>query len=676
MTEKEAKKRMHDLEVLINYHRAKYHKHDLPEISDEAYDALIRELVSLEETYPKFVNPNSPTKKVGDDPIDAFTKVKHIHPQWSYDNVFSYEELKAWYERIFRFAEKEGVSIKDPSLVCEQKIDGLKVILTYKKGELVLAATRGDGDVGENITHTIKTIKSVPKKLKEAVDLVVVGEVWMPKSELEKINKIRKENNEPLFANTRNAAAGAVRQLDPSITRSRNLEMFVYHIDFFSIKDKQEEIKTQTDAFKILKKYDFLINEPVLIDNKLENIQEVYEKQILLKDTFEHGVDGMVIKLDDLALSETIGYTAKSPRFAVAYKFPAEEVTTIVEDIIVQVGRVGTVTPVAILRPVLVAGSTVSRATLHNQDEINRLGIRIGDTVILRKAGDVIPEIVKVLTELRPKNTKQFKLPEKCPECNTKLQTYETTTGEESVALFCPNKHCSAQIVERAIHFASKKGMNIVGMGDKIVERFIELGIVKNLDDFFNIKQKDILELERFGEKSVSNLIESIETSKNISFGKFIFALGIRHIGEETANLLAEYVVDPRDLPSKKVEEILPIDGIGEKVAESLVSWFKDEENKKLYESLLKILNIQKPESKKQNIYISGKTFVLTGSLLNYGRDEAKKIIESFGGKVSSSVSKKTDYVLVGDSAGSKLADAQKLGIKVVDEAEFQKMIS
>lgn len=675
MTEKEAKKRMRDLEILIDLHRSKYYKEDSPEISDEAYDALLRELVSLEENFPKFVNPNSPTRKIGDSPIEAFTKVKHLNSQWSYDNVFSFDELKSWYERLFRFAEKEGINIKKPKFICEQKIDGLKVILTYKNGELVLAATRGDGEVGENITHTIKTIKSVPNKIDSNVDIVVVGEVWMPKSELERINKIRKKLNEPTFANTRNAAAGAVRQLDPSITRSRNLEMFVYHIDYFVKDEKPIIIESQIQAFAILKDLGFLVNEPIFIGFEIDKIQEVYEKQVYLKNKFEHGVDGMVIKLDDLIISDKIGYTAKSPRFAVAYKFPAEEVTTIVEDIVVQVGRIGTITPVCVLKPVFVDGSTVSRATLHNQDEINRLDIRVGDTVILRKAGDIIPEIVKVLVELRPKNSKVFRLPSKCPECATELKTYETTSGEESVSLFCPNRHCPAQIIERAIHFVSKKGLNIVGMGDKIVERFIEIGIVKNFDDFFSIKESDILELERFGEKSVANLIDSINKSKKVSFGRFLFALGIRHIGEETANLIADFVIEPKDLLNKKYEDILPIDGVGERVAESLIDWVSDPTNKKLYMNLVNILNIQKPESKKHNDFISKKVFVLTGTLLNYDRNEVKKIIESFGGKVSSSVSKNTDYVLVGDSPGSKLNDATILGVKIINEQDFQKML-
>lgn len=675
MTEKEAKKRMRDLESLINVHRSKYYKEDSPEISDEAYDALLRELVFLEESFPNFVNPNSPTRKVGDAPIEAFTKVKHLNPQWSYDNVFSFDELKSWYERLFRFAEKEGIHISKPKLVCEQKIDGLKVILTYKRGDLILSATRGDGEIGENITHTIKTIKSVPNKIDSGVDIVVVGEVWMPKSELERINKIRKDSNEPVFANTRNAAAGAVRQLDPNITRSRNLVMFVYHIDYFAKDGKLVNVESQTQAFSILKDLGFLVNEPVLIDFEINKVQKVYEQQVALKNKFEHGVDGMVIKLDDLNISNKIGYTAKSPRFAIAYKFPAEEVTTIVEDIVVQVGRIGTITPVCILKPVFVDGSTVSRATLHNQDEIDRLDIRIGDTVILRKAGDIIPEIVKVLVDLRPKNSSKFKLPKKCPQCDTDLKTYETTTGEESVALFCPNRHCPAQIIERAIHFVSKKGLNIVGMGDKIVERFIEIGIVKNFDDFFKIKQSDILELERFGEKSVNNLLDSIEKSKNITFGRFLFALGIRHVGEETANLIADFIVEPKDLLSKKYEDILPIDGVGERVAESLIDWLSDHSNKRLYLNLIDILNIQKPESKKENKFITKKIFVLTGTLLNYDRSQIKKIIENFGGKVSSSVSKNTDYVLVGDSPGSKLQDAQKLGVKIINEQDFQKML-
>lgn len=676
MTEKEAQKRIKELVGIINDHRAKYHQQDMPEISDEAYDALVRELLKLELKYPKLKPKNTPTEKVGDKPIKSFTKIKHAYPQWSYDNVFSYDELNDWYNRIFRFAEKEGLRINKPKLVCEQKIDGLKIILTYKNGLLVTAATRGDGEVGENVTHSVSVIEDVPKKLNENVDIVVVGEVWMQKSALYKLNIERQKNNEPLFANTRNAAAGAIRQLDPGITRSRNLNTFIYHIDYLSKNGKELEIKSQEESFEILKKYNFSINKPVLISGDLQKVQEVYEKEVKNKDDFEHGVDGMVIKLDDLMLSKAIGYTAKSPRFAVAYKFPAQEVTTRVLDIVVQVGRIGTVTPVAILEPVLVAGSTVSRATLHNQDEINRLGICIGDTVILRKAGDVIPEIIKVLTQLRPSGSKVFKIPNKCPECSTLLEKQKTSTGDDSVAMFCPNKHCPAQIVEQAIHFAGKKGLNMVGMGDKIVERFIEIGLVKDFTDFFKIKESNIVELERFGEKSTENLIESIEKSKDVPLSKLIFALGIRHVGEETSELIANNFIEPQELPNLNVQDLVKIDGIGERVAESFVAWFATSKNIEMYKNLIKILRIKKPEPKLQNKNISGKIFVLTGTLEKLSRDEAKNIIKKYGGSVSSSVSKKTDYVLAGTEPGSKYDDAKNIGVKIINEVDFQKMLS
>lgn len=677
MDEKQASKRILDLIELVNYHRLKYHSDDSPEISDTVYDALVTELISLEEKYPRLKKTNSPTNLIGGGVVESFTKIKHTYPQWSYDNVFSHDEFTAWYDRVLRFAEKEGFNLySDPELVCEQKIDGLKVILTYKGGILITAATRGDGEVGENVTHSISVINDVPKKLNEPVDIVVVGEVWMHKDDFKKLNLIRQKTGEQLFANTRNAAAGAVRQLDPSITKNRNLKTFIYHIDNISIDGKNIIIKTQLETFKILKKYGFNVNEPVLYSNDLLEIQKVYEKEVLNKEKYGHGVDGMVIKLNDLELSNTIGYTAKSPRFAVAYKFPAEEVATKLIDIIVQIGRTGAITPVAILQPVLVAGSVVARATLHNQDEIDRLDVRIGDTIILRKAGDVIPEIVEVITKLRPEDSKKFNLPKKCPECGSELDNRVTINGNESVAIFCSNKHCPAQIIERTIHFVSKKGLNIVGMGDRIIERLIELGIVNDFTDIFKIKQSDLIEIERFGEKSVGNLIDSIEKSKNVELANLIYALGIIHIGEETAELVAKNIVDAKKAPIQTYDDLVKIDGIGERVANSFVDWFSQDVNLKLYNELLTILEVKNPESlkvKNQNIY--GKNFVLTGTLSKLSRDDVKVLIKKNGGSVAPSVSKNTDYVLSGDSPGSKYADAQKLGVKIIDEVEFNKML-
>ncbi len=683
MDKKQASARILKLVELINYHRLKYYTEDSPEVSDTVYDSLIQELVSLENKYPDLKVKNSPTDLVGDRPIEAFVKVKHEYPQWSYDNVFSYNELVAWHDRVLRFIEKEGVDLKkinnNLDLVCEQKIDGLKVILTYKNGILVTAATRGDGEVGENVTHSVSVIKDVPKKIDKNVDMTVVGEVWMDKNDLEKLNKKRQNLGEPLFANTRNAAAGAIRQLDPGVTRERNLKTFIYHIDYYAKGGAQLNVSTQVETFKILNQQGFNTNEPILYSSNLNEIQKAYEKEVLNKNKHNHGVDGMVVKLNDLVLSNVIGYTAKSPRFAVAYKFPAEEVTTKLLDIHLQVGRTGAITPVAVLEPVLVAGSVVSRATLHNQDEIDRLGIHIGDTVVLRKAGDVIPEIVEVILKLRSKdflkNSKAFKIQNKCPECNSLLENRTTTTGIDSVAVFCPNKHCPAQIIERAIHFVSKKGLNIVGMGDKIVERFVEIGVVQDFSDFFKINQSDLIELERFGEKSVGNLLESIEKSKNVELANFIYALGILHVGEETADLIAKNIIDPKLAPNQTYEDLIKIDGVGDRVANSFIEWFSDEKNLNLYKELLKILKIQKPEAIEQNKNIFGKTFVLTGTLVDFSRDEAKSLIKKGGGSVSSSVSSNTDYVLAGENPGSKYTDAQKLGIKIITEAEFKKML-
>src|SRR3989338_3272841 len=524
------KERIKKLRALVEYHRLKYHTDDAPEISDEAYDALIRELESLESTE----DSTSPTQKVGGFVLDKFVKVRHKVPQWSYDNIFDYNELVGWIEKTNRFISKSPLAKTvlasgGVKYITELKIDGMKIILTYTKGKLVLASTRGDGETGEDITHNAHAIQSIPKDLGINIDLIAVGEAWMKKSDLKKTNEAREKEELPLFANTRNATAGSLRQLDSNVTETRNIQTFFYSIDKF-VSNTEKEPTTQEIVLKTLKHFGFSTSPSHKLCATIDEIEAYYQKESRIRDTHEFGVDGVVIKMNELSLSRALGFTAKSPRGGVAYKFPAEEVTTIVEDIQIQVGRTGALTPVAHLRPVRVAGSTVSRATLHNEDEISRLGLMIGDTVIIKKAGDVIPEIVRTLFELRTGKEKKFKMPTKCPICGSEVKKQIIGTKESSAALYCTNKNCFAQDMERMTHFVSKKGMNIVGMGDRIVEKLMNEGLISEYADIYELQKDDLEVLEKFGEKSADNLIESIEKSRKITLSRFLYALGIRHI--------------------------------------------------------------------------------------------------------------------------------------------------
>ncbi|MDB4984363.1 MAG: ligA [Patescibacteria group bacterium] len=673
--------RIGELRAAIARHADLYHAHDAPEISDEAYDALVRELLLLEKNNSKKALKDSPTQSVGGKILEGFVKTRHSIPQWSYDNVFGMDELVQWDERNRKILEKAG-NKKARTLWgygCELKIDGLKIILTYEDGVLKIGATRGDGTVGEDITENIRMIKSVPQVISDKRNVVVIGEVWMKKSDLEKINQERAREDLPLYANPRNLAAGTLRQLDTSIVASRDLQTFFYDL---AVLGDDHAFETHADELAFLKKMGFSVNKETKIVNSLEQVQKFVDDWTAHRNAQQYGIDGVVIKLDDTSLRADLGYTAKSPRFGVAYKFPAEEVTTVVENIEVQVGRTGALTPVAHLRSVLVAGSTVARATLHNQDEIDRLDVRVGDTVILRKAGDIIPEILQILPELRPKKTTAFKLPSECPVCGAAVSKRKGGLGDDSVALFCTNRHCPAQSLENLIHFASKKAMNIVGMGEKIVEKLLNENLIKTPVDIYGLKKEDLENLEKFGDLSASNLIESVEISKKTTLAKFLFALGIHHIGEETADLIAQSLSfkNNSELAEKLFkmtdDDLIKINGIGDTVAESFVDYVNDPERKEIISELLTILTIapQKAEAKKQ-LKFTGMTFVLTGTLATMSRDEAKEKIKSLGGKVSSSVSSKTDYVVVGEDAGSKYDEAVKLGIKILDEEEFQKLL-
>lgn len=710
ISKKEALKRARKLSQEINAHRRAYHVEDQPTISDEAYDSLVRELEELERLFPELQSETSPTQRVGGTPLKAFQKVKHVMRQWSFDDVFDFAELRAWDERIGRMLEKEGIHEKR-EYICELKIDGLKAVLTYEGGIFKQGATRGDGEIGEDVTENLRTIGSIPLTLARPVDMIVVGEVWLSKDELERINEERKKNNEALFANPRNAAAGSIRQLDSRVIARRKLDSFIYDIDKISSSKQQEERngelpETQKTELELLQNLGFNVNPEWRVCKTVEEIEEYYEEWNKKRHTVSYALDGIVIKLNEKKLQDLLGYRGKSPRFGVAYKFPAEQATTVVEDVQVQIGRTGALTPVAHLRPVRVAGSVVSRATLHNFDEIKRLDVRTGDTVIIQKAGDIIPEIVSVVKNLRTGKEKNIIVPEICPICGSHVSQQITNNNkqqEKSVAIYCTNPRCFAVEREKIIHSVSKKGLNIVGLGEKIVEVLIQEGLIKNSADIFTLTPGDLSSLDRFAEKSADKLVQAIKDSKDVPLDKFLFALGIRYVGEETANLIAETATRQfpisnfqflnksqfknfqiRNLadiiewfPKATKGDWLSAKGIGEKSAESLVKWFSDTKNQELLQSFQSEgVTILMPEKKDQkNQSFSGMTFVLTGELSSFTRDELKAIIKGKGGNVSSAVSQKTDYVVAGENPGSKYVNAKKLGVKILDEEGIKRLL-
>lgn len=670
MHKAEISKRVQELRSLLEKHRVLYHVHDKPTISDEAYDSLMSELVQLEKTYPELKSATSPTVRIGGEPLSHFEKVKHEIKQWSFDNVFSFEELKEWEERNLTILKKSNYGNKKISYIAELKIDGLKVVLTYKDGVLIRAATRGDGEIGEDITENIKTVKVIPLTISEKTPITVIGEAWMEKKELDIINKKRGKEGLPLYANTRNLSAGTLRQLDPKIVAKRNIQIFAYDIETAT---DTPLYTSQIEELRALEHFGFLVNKDRKLCATLEEVQAFYNEWITKRKHEDYGIDGLVVKVNERDIWDVLGYTAKSPRGGVAYKFPAEEATTILKSITLQVGRTGAVTPVAELVPVLVSGSTVSRASLHNSDEIERLDVRVGDTVQIRKAGDVIPEIFGVFKELRPKGAKIWQMPTKCPECGSTL-VREKIGKDISAAWYCKNDACDAKHLENLTYFVSKKGMNIDGLGEKIIETFHDIGLITDTASIYMLKKEDISQLEGFGEKSAENIIASINSSKNVPLHKFIYALGIRHVGEQTAKDIAKHFKTFSSFRKATYDELSHVEGIGEKVADSIVQYFSKEKHNTLIEKLLKHIHIQKIENVSHGKLL-GKTFVITGTLPTLSRDEAKKIIEEHGGKTSSSVSSKTSYVLAGENSGSKYTDAQKLKIKIISEEEFLKML-
>lgn len=699
MNRDEAKKRIEKLKEKIRDLNYQYFVLDSSNVPESVRDSLKRELIDLENEFLEFVTPDSPTNRVGSVLSGRFAKQKHASPKKSLSDVFNEDEIREWFARISKLVSGKI------EFICELKIDGLNITIQYEKGLLKRALTRGDGEMGEDVTHTVKTIESIPLRLNEEVDIEVSGEVYMPKKSFENLNKEQNANGMQAFANPRNAAAGSVRQLDPKVTASRGLDMFFYHLDRNNLTKK---INTQE---KLLMSFEKLGLKVCKHYRKFDNIDEVVnychswaEKRKKLP--FE--IDGIVIKVNDFDQQNIMGFTAKAPRYAIAYKFPAAQVSSRILDIKLQVGRTGAITPVAVMTPTFVAGSTISHATLHNEDEINKKDIRIGDTVIIRKAGDVIPEVVEVLKDLRTGDEKKFKFPGTCPVCDSPI-----LRKENEAAYRCSNKNCFAVRRESFAHFVSKKGFNIDGLGDRVVAQMIDGGLVQDPADIFLIKKSDLLELALFQDRRAENLIAGISKAKKITLDHFIFALGIRYLGEQSSYDLACFIVSHCRKSEKKISRLKPvqeqvalfedekseqnedfsildlistitafplsdlenIDGVGEKTGDIIYEWFNDKKNQRYLEKLYRVGVDLDIKGLKSTGPLSGKSFVITGSLSSFTRDQAKELIKNNGGKVHSTVTADTTYLIVGEDAGSKLKKANALGVKTLSESEFKKLL-
>lgn len=671
MSKADDTKRLKQLRQTVSYHQQRYHEEDAPEISDEAYDALMLELQALELKLEGKVSRVSTA--VGGTASEAFAKVTHRVRQWSFDNIFDETELADWVGRLKRLLTEADVT-DTPTFVCEHKVDGLKLVIEYEAGEFVRAATRGNGEIGEDVTHTARTIKSLPMKLTAPVSLICVGEVWLGDKEFARINKEREQAGEPLFANPRNAAAGSLRQLDPEVSRSRNLSLTVYDLDFLEVNGSKVAVpETQWDELQCLKTLGLPVDKNTKQARLVSDIQSYYDGWHERRGELPHAIDGVVIKVNEVGLQKVLGYTAKAPRFGVAYKFPAEEATTLVEDIQLQVGRTGVITPVAHLRPVRIAGSTVSRATLHNEDNIKRLDVRIGDTVVLRKAGDIIPEIVSVITSLRPQKTKPYLFPKTVAECGGDGRI-ERIPGE--AAYRCVSRDSGVLHRQRLYYFVGKTAMNIDGVGPKIIDAFLDHGLISTHADLFTLTVGDIKDLPGFKDKSAENIVNAIAAVRTVPLHRFLVGLSIDNVGEETARLLADRFGSVTALQQASTDDIAAIYGIGDVVAEAIHTWFTDKRHLKLVEELLQYVTPETKSGGAISASLAGKTFVITGTLERYSRDEAKEAIQKRGGKVSGSVSQKTDYVVVGADPGSKASEASRLGVPILDEPAFVALLN
>jgi DNA ligase (NAD+) len=667
MNQEEAQKRIKELRKAINYHNYLYYVLDSPEISDAEYDKLFDQLVELEKRFPRLITPDSPTQRVGAPPLEKFGTVRHSLHMLSLGKALTEEEFLDFHRRVKDFG---GVSDEEIEYVVEPKFDGLAVELIYRQGVFVQGSTRGDGYVGEDVTLNLKTIKSIPLRLlsEDAPSLIEVrGEVIINRSDFEDLNRRREKEGEPLFANPRNAAAGSVRQLDSKITASRPLSIFAYSIGLMEGKN----LETHYQVMEYLKELGFRVNEYTKLLKTTSEVIQYYHQMLELREGLDYEMDGIVIKVNDLSLQKSLGELQRSPRWAVAWKFPAEQETTVVRNISVNVGRTGALTPVALLEPVAVGGVTVSRATLHNEDELRRKDVRIGDTVIVQRAGEVIPEVVAVVKAKRTGKEKVFVMPGRCPVCGAKAVRLE---GEAAVR--CTGISCPAQLKENIFHFASKAAMNIDGLGYKIIEQMVDKGLISDPADLYFLTKEDIFKLERMGDKLAQNILDSIAQSRRPPLSKLILSLGIRNVGEHLASVLAKEFGSIDNLRRVSMERLEEVKDIGPVVAISIYAFFQDPKNLSVLDKLRRG-GVEFREEKKA-IYapLKGKTFVLTGGLTSMTRSQAKERIEGLGGRVSSSVSRSTDFVVVGENPGSKLSEAQRLGIRIIDEEGFKAMLS
>jgi DNA ligase (NAD+) len=667
---KDTQKKIESLREKIRHHEYLYYVVDNPEISDGEFDKLMRQLKDLEAEHPDLVTADSPTQRVGGKPREGFVKVPHSSPMLSLDNTYSEEELRDWERRVHELSGR-----KDVDYVCELKLDGMSLALIYEDGKLVRGITRGDGSVGEDVTLNVRTVRSVPlsipkEKLKKAgipVDFEVRGELLMPTASFKKINEERERNGLPTFANPRNFTAGTVRQLDSNITAERRLDYFPYIL----LQDGRTYFDHHSKTLSALEAAGFKVNPNHKLVRSMDEAWVFIQRWEEKRDSLPYEIDGIVIKVDRTSLQDELGFTGKAPRWAIAYKYAARAGITKLEDIRVQVGRTGKLTPVAVLAPVLIGGTTVRNATLHNMDEIERLGVKIGDWVQVERGGDVIPKVAKVIDDKEhPRGHKIFRMPETCPVCGTKVVR---TEGE--VDYRCVNANCPAKLRETILHFASRGVMNIDGMGDALVTQLTDRGLVKNVADIYKLTKNDLLSLERMGDKSAQNILDEIENSKKLPLERVIYGLGIRMVGERTAQFLAEHFGSMEGLESAGVEELQDVNEVGPRIAESIVEFFGIAANRKLVDRLREAGLTLTGQKKRRGTKLAGKTFVLTGTLAHFTRDEAKEMIEDAGGKVTGSVSKKTDYVVAGADAGSKLDKAKELGVKVIEEREMEGLI-
>lgn len=657
-----------DLVKTINHYRVLYHVYDREEISQAALDSLKHELSEIEASYPAIVVPDSPSQRVAGKPLPGFKKVRHTVAQWSFNDIFDADEAREFDARIRRFLKESHPDVR-PTYACELKIDGLKVVLTYENGVLVNAATRGDGEVGEDVTHNIRTIESVPLSLSRLLDIVVEGEVWMSTAGLESLNAQQRSKGQPEFANPRNVAAGSIRQLDPAIAVARPLDMFIYDV----AKTSESFPPTQIEELDYLRELGFKVNPHHLFAQDIEEAIRFWETWKQKGRHQEYWIDGIVLKVNERVYEERLGYTGKAPRFAVAFKFPAEQTTTVVEDIVLQVGRTGVLTPVAHLRPVQVAGTTVSRATLHNEDEIARLDVRIGDTVVLEKAGDVIPDIVSVVKELRPRGTRAYQWPMHVAACGGDGRI-ERIPGQ--AAWRCVDPESPEQRKRAFAYFIGKSALDIVGLGKETAALLVDEGLVSTFDELFELEVGDLLTLPGFAEIKAQKVIDAIKiATKAVPLERIITALSIPQVGEETARDLAQHFGSIAKLRTASIDELQRIDGVGDIVAHAVHTWFAHKKNIAYLDKLLKHLRVKAPEKASGDTRFSGKTFVFTGSLSTMSREEGEALVRKLGGKTSGSVSKKTSYVVAGEAAGSKLEKARELGVTVLTEAQFNAML-